>query len=347
MPAYYSTFIPGLGEPVKAALERTIQDARITVLLDGLVAYQSNATAEEIRNLPFVTNSFYILRSFDAQHSTSLSNMATSLLNDQTLSFILPLSHKRRKTFRIIAAEANQLVQIDSDLMSRLEKSIRQRTALEPDRARPDFEFWLSRRTEGHGFFAFRLSYHKAYDKSLEKGELRPELANVLCEVSEPLPGELFLDPFCGSGAIPIQRAKFFPKGLVIASDIDERKVAALKAKVKALGLTKRIVVRQGDALDLARYESGSIHKIVTDPPWGHFVQTSCPIGEFYERMLTEFARVLRAGGRVVIVTAETAALETGLNRTDSRLTLKQRFNILLSGKKASVYVLVNGGKES
>lgn len=341
MPAYYSTFIPGLGQPVKAALERVIQDSRITLLLDGLVVYHSNATAESIRNLPFVTNSFYILRSFDSQSSTTLSNMATSLLNEDALSLKLPLTHKRRKSFRIIASEVNRLVQIDSDLMRSLEKWIMRRTGLQPDRAKPDFEFWLSRRREGHGFFAFRLSYHKAYDKSLEKGELRPELANILCYLSDPLPNELFLDPFCGSGAIPIQRAKFFPKGLVIASDIDEQKVASLKARAKALSLTKRIVVRRDDALNLGRYESGSIHKIVTDPPWGHFVQTSCPIPEFYSRMLSEFARVLRTDGRIVIVTAETRALETSLDRPDSRLTIEQRFNILLSGKKASVYVLV------
>jgi tRNA G10 N-methylase Trm11 len=242
---------------------------------------------------------------------------------------------------------ANQLVQIDSDLMQKLEHRITNKTGLRSNRAKPDFEFWLSQRSEGYGFFAFRLSHHKAYDKILQKGELRPELANILCRLSEPTPDELFLDPFCGSGAIPIQRAKFFPKGLVIASDIDEQKVNSLKARIKALGLMKRVVVRRDDALSLTRYKQGSIHKIVTDPPWGHFTQMSSPITDFYARMIREFARVLRPYGRSVIVTGETLALDNGLDMLPSQLTVAQRFNILLSGKKAGVYVLIRNSDVS
>jgi tRNA G10 N-methylase Trm11 len=92
--------------------------------------------------------------------------------------------------------------------------------------------------------------------------------------------------------------------------------------------------VRRDDALHLDRYEAGSIHKIVTDPPWGHFVDTEQPIGEFYGAMLAEFARVLRPGGKLVILTAEPLTI-------DDRFTIEKRFNILLSGKKAAVHVMV------
>lgn len=267
--------------------------------------------------------------------------MGTNLIEDRALRLKLPVAYARNKTFRIITSVANQLVQIDNDLMQMIERLVSNKTGLKPNRAKPDFEFWLAQRSEGYGFFAFRLSHHQAYDKSLQKGELRPELANILCRLSQPSPNELFLDPFCGSGAIPIQRAKFFPKGLVIASDIDDKKVNALKVRIKALGLTKRAVVRRDDALNLTRYQSGSIHKIVTDPPWGHFMQTSSPIAEFYARMLGEFDRILRPNGLSIVVTGETLALDNSLGRLSSRLTVSQRFNILLSGKKAGVYVLI------
>lgn len=344
--SYYSTFIPGLVQPVKEALGGTLPDAKIIMALDGLVVYESNAKTEVIQNLPFVTNSFYIIKSFARRPTASISDMAKNIIEDRGLGLKLPVPYSPRNTFRVITSVANQLVQIDSDLMQKLEQRITNKTGLRSNRAKPDFEFWLLQRSEGYGFFAFRLSHHKAYDKILQKGELRPELANILCRLSEPLPDELFLDPFCGSGAIPIQRAKFFPKGLVIASDSDEQKVTSLKARIKALGLTKRVVVRLDDALSLTRYQPSSIHKIVTDPPWGHFTQMSSPITDFYARMLAEFARILRSGGRSVIVTGETLALENGLDNLASRLTVAQRFNILLSGKKAGVYVLLKKSDE-
>lgn len=338
--SYYSTFIPGLVQPVKEALGDTLHDVKITLALDGLVVYESGAKVEVIRNLPFVTNSFYLIKSFAPGRANSLQEMAKNIIETPGPGLKLPVPYSPRNTFRIITSVANQLVQIDNGLMQKLERWVTNRTGLRTNRAKPDFEFWLLQRSEGHGFLSFRLSYHKAYDKILQKGELRPELANVLCRLSEPAPDELFLDPFCGSGAIPIQRAENFPKGLVIASDFDEQKVSALKARIKALGLAKRVVVRHDDALNLTRYQPNSIHKIVTDPPWGYFAETSFPVTEFYTRMLQSFARVLRPGGRSVIVTGATPALDDALSNSSQSLQVTRRFNILLSGKKAGVYVL-------
>lgn len=341
MRSYYSTFIPGFVSPVSETLRETLPDARIKLALEGLIEYESNATTYVIQNLRFVTNTFLIVKKFNRESAGRLVDMARNVVEDRGLRLKLLVPRSHGKSFRVITSVANQLVPIDNGLMQALEARVSNTTGLRPNRAKPDYEFWLTQRSEGYGYFALRISYHKAYDKSLQKGELRPELVNILCRLSEPVPEELFLDPFCGSGAIPIQRAKFFPKGLVIASDIDEQKVNALKVKIKALGLTKRVVVRRDDALNLTRYQPDSIHKIVTDPPWGHFTEMSSPIAGFYTRMLNEFCRILRPNGRSVIVTGEKLALDNSLDRLSGLLMVTQRFNILLSGKKACVYVLM------
>ena len=339
MRSYYSTFIPGLLQPVQEALKSALPDAQVILSLDGLIAYESGAKGETIQKLPFVTNSFFILKRFEGPEAGTIPAMAARILEDADLNFETPVKFTTRSTFRIVTSLANQLVPLENDVMQKLERRVTEKLGIEPNRSKPDFEFWLAQRSEGHGFFALRLSHHQSYDKSLQKGELRPELANILCRLSEPSPKELFLDPFCGSGAIPIQRARMTPDGLIIASDIDPQKVAALKAKVKTLDLTRRIVVRAGDGLDLSRYEEGSIHKIVTDPPWGHFTQVPQAIGDFYEKMMGEFVRVLRADGLIVVLTAETGALENSLERHSPRIALLCSYNILLSGKKARVYV--------
>lgn len=336
---YYSTFIPGLLGPVRTALVSALPDARIITALDGLIAYESAAGAAKIQNLPFVTNSFLVLKTFPPESASTIAALAIDLVERRRLKFVMPDSVRSGKSFRIVPSVSNELVQLDNHLMQRLEGLVSENTRLRTNRAKPDLEFWLSKRSEGHGFFSLRLTYHKAYDKSLQKGELRPELANVLCQLSEPLPNELFLDPFCGSGAIPIQRAKHFPKGLVIASDIDEQVVGRLKQRIKTLKLTRRVVVRNDDALNLTRYEQGAIHKIVTDPPWGHFSQLSMSPTDFYTRMLREFGRVIRPSGRTVILVGEKEVFENALDRI-AKFRLDQNYKILLSGKKASIYVL-------
>ena len=344
MRSYYSTFIPGLLQPVQEALQSTLPDARVILALDGLIAYESDAKEQTLRTLPFVTNSFCVIKRFEGPDAGTIPVMAARVLEDAALHFDTPVKFTPRSTFRIVTSAASQLVPLDNGVMQKLEQRVTEKLGILPNRSKPDFEFWLAQRSEGHGFFALRLSHHQAYDKSLQKGELRPELANILCRLSQPSPKELFLDPFCGSGAIPIQRARMMPDGLIIASDIDPQKVAALKVRVKALDLHRRIVVRPGDALDLSRYEDGSLHKIVTDPPWGHFAQLSSSIEDFYDKMTSEFARVVRDDGLIVILTAETAAIENSLERHSPRLAPVCSYNILLSGKKARVYVVRKTG---
>ena len=338
---YYSTFVPGLLEPVKDSLLRALKHGHVRLELDGLIAYETIAEVTDIGSLGFVTNTFRILKSFPRDPRRTMADMASQVLADRSVSFrSVPRKDKASQTFRVITSVANRLVPLDERLMKQLEQKISSQTGLRPNRSKPDHEFWLLQRSEGFGFFALRISHHKSYDKMLQKGELRPELANVLCRLSRPSHGELFLDPFCGSGAIPLQRARF-PLGLIFASDSNQQKIDSLKQRIRKLGLQKKIIARCENALDLRRYQDGSIHKIVTDPPWGHFESTQIPLDEFYDRMLAEFCRLLTAEGLLVVLTAQNAVLETSVQKNALKLDTLKKFNILLSGKKAAIYVLL------
>jgi tRNA (guanine6-N2)-methyltransferase len=339
MNSYYSTFIPGLLEPVREALADTLPQCRISLCLDGLIAYETAVPPNMMRVLPFVTNTFFVFKSYPRNPARTLNEMAIQIADDRRLIINNLPKQKGSKTFRVIVSLANHLVSIDNAVMQRVEKRIAPQSKLRPNRSKPDYEFWLLQRSEGYGFFSVRLSQHKAYDQILQKGELRPELANILCRLSEPSSGELFLDPFCGSGAIPIQRARF-PTGLVIASDSRKDKVEFLKQRVKELGLKRKIVVRSDNALQLERYSAGSIHKIVTDPPWGLFEDLEMPLSEFYDKMMAEFCRILAPRGLLVVLTAQTELLASSVTKMGRKLTILRTYNILVSGKKACVCVI-------
>lgn len=339
MALYYSTFISGLLKPVREALQRALPQCQVRLGLDGLIVYESNATSAELQRLPFVTNTFSIIKSFPQNTKRNIGDMAQLLIKDRSLNFTVPsVAGRRVGTFRVITSLANQLVPINQKVMQLLEDRIQQQTGARSHRAKPDTELWLLQRSEGYGFFSVRLSRHKSFDKVLEKGELRPDLAYLLCQLSQPKAGELFLDPFCGSGAIPLQRA-LFPTGLIIASDLDCGKIERLKERVREQGLKKKIVVRCENAMHLERYEDGSIHVIVTDPPWGHFESLNMPVQDFYQKMVTEFVRLLPSRGRLVVLTGQTDVFTACIHSLSRSLTLVETHDILVSGKKASVYV--------
>ena len=68
-------------------------------------------------------------------------------------------------------------------------------------------------------------------EKNLNKGELRPEIAYLICSFSDIHPNENILEPFCGYGSIPIQLVKKFHFNHLFACDIDEHKISLLKEK--------------------------------------------------------------------------------------------------------------------
>lgn len=341
MATYLSTFVVGLGEPVRCALEESIS-VQIELELDGAIVYKTAVGLDAICKLPFFNNSFLVLENFAdlrlGRDKEVLREMLTRTLRSPEALRSLPA--RVRGTFRIVTAWSNQLVAIDNSLLEQLERKIAASGRLRPHRGRPDHELWLSYRSEGYGFFLLRLTSHAAYDKVLQRGELRPELAYMLCWLSEPREGELVLDPFSGSGAIPLMCASRFPQGLVLASDKDKLKMERLRSRIKKSELRKSIVVREGDARNLSRYKDDSIHKIITDPPWGNFEELDTEPKAFYSAMLAEFCRILRPGGIVVILMARMELFSLVLESFSGCLSLVQSYPILVSGKKAIIYKL-------
>ncbi len=340
MKTYYSTFISGLSEHISQVLKDELSDVEIIKVLDGLIIFKTKSNEKQIKQIPFFNNTFLLIRLFTKLHSNPIEEMLRLISNDNLSKKIRFNTGGYNRTFRIIISNANKLVSANNTLKSALEKKIKTVTGLHVNRSKPDFEFWILYRSEGIGLFSLRMTTHTSYEKILEKGELRPELCDALIRISKPHKTELFLDPFCGSGAIPIYRAKRKEKGLVFASDIDNEIILNLKAKVKKLGLKDKMIVRYDDALSLSRYKDNSIDKIVTDPPWGFYAQTHEDLDTFYSKMINELIRILKPLGTIVILIGQEEIFERIIEQCKSHLLLKTKYNILVSGKKAKIYEL-------
>ena len=336
-----SSFVTGLQDVVPDMLNDSLPDASVLLLLDGLVIYETNAGIRELEALPFFINSFLVQRIFKNLHGNPIDEMANAIVRDKRLVKDIRSITKDTdigSTFRIMALDRNQHVHFSEKLRRRLERKISSIKGLRVDRGRPDTEFWLLYRDEGYGFFLLRLTSHKAYEELLEQGELKPELAYTLCYISDPKADDIVLDPFCGYGSIPLQRALHFPFNMIFAPDKDPDQKRLVRQKSKDIKTQGLLIAKSQDALNLNAFEDSFIHKIVTDPPWGFFEELDRDIDEFYYLMMKELYRVLIPDGILVILTARKEELTRVLSQFNEKLILLNHYDILVSGKKAAIY---------
>ncbi|MBN1409672.1 MAG: hypothetical protein JW969_02435 [Spirochaetales bacterium] len=345
MNAYYSTFPSGFQELVKDLLKQKDEKVRLLEVLDGAVYYESCLVIEQIRKISFFQNSFLVLNAYSRQSDENweswirkriISNRIHPLLRDGG-----PL--KRHGTFRIVVSHTGKLQKHDESTITLLEEWIKKTYPLKINRTKAHYEFWLLTRSEDPGFFLLRLTKRKKTEKQLQKGELKPEVANLICLLSEPRSDDVFLDPFCGFGSIPFERAELCGYRMIFACDRDENMVDNLKKlmKIRLTKKQKKTFFPKCLSVDkLSSFQDGFITRIVTDPPWGQYEPLSQDIKEFYHLLLSELSRVLKREGIFVLLAHRDTDIQGIISEKKLPLSLMNEFHILISGKKATAYKL-------
>ncbi len=262
MPTYFSTFTTGLHEIIPEVMKSKLGVLQIIHLSDGLVIYNTNASWQIVRDLPFFTNSFILIKSF--KHSNLNSLYQWTIGNCLFVKHIKSFFAGHRTSVRIMASVNNQTITIRDVVRKQIEHELIQNRDIVIDRQNPKFEIWFIERADGTCLIGIRFTTHSKR-QDIPKGELHPEIIYAMNYLSDPSDKDIFLDPFCGSGVIPIQRAQNFPYTRIIASDTDTN---LIKGRLK---LIKRKLhdfdVIQEDATKLKSIKNNSINKIVSDPP--------------------------------------------------------------------------------
>lgn len=336
MIAYYSTFITGLQEVVETALREGLKNVQVDLVLDGLIVYRSDEPIQEILNLRFFNNTFLLLELSNHKHNFFVRDLIKNVLQKRRLTHEIPkMAIKNKRSFRIINSEENQLVSIDKKTLENAENFFGNKLGIQVSRAKPDLEVWFLKRNEGYGFIGLRLTKTPNYEKTLHKGELRPELAHLMCILADLQFSDVVLDPFAGYGSIPVECAKGFRIKQIIAGEKDE--VAFKILQEKAIKTRSNIIVRKWDALGLAFLTDNSVDKIITDPPWGFYDNKNINLTEFYRSMFKELIRLLKPNGLMIILMGQKDLFETVIS-SFSKLKLLNRYDILVSGKKAAIF---------
>ncbi|MDR2268804.1 MAG: methyltransferase [Rickettsiales bacterium] len=320
---YYSSFITGFQNLIAEWLASDIKGIKIIYVFDGGILYESEIGIDEVRKIGYFNNSFLVLHKMRGK--ASADEIAGAVANG---ACNIKLKGFQFKTFRVMAFDENQPCAVNRKTMAQLIYCIERATGAKFSDRRADAEFWLLSRSEGFGLFMLKASrdYYKP-----QRGELRPELARILCRLGAPKKDDVVCDPFCGSGAIPLARARFADYKGIFASDIDKKLADELKARVKKIKngkLDRSFFVKNLDFFQ-NKYENGFFDVIMTDPPWGEFKEIA---PDFYNRFFVESARILRSNGRMILLSVR------GLKTPG--FDCNEKYDILVNGKKASVYLL-------
>jgi tRNA (guanine10-N2)-dimethyltransferase len=129
-------------------------------------------------------------------------------------------------------------------------------------------------------------------------GVLMPRIARALVNLSGIKPGEILLDPFCGTAGILVEAGLVGTK--VIGVDAQEKLVIGARMNLEAFGLDYTLI--EGDACRIP-FKEATIDAIVTDPPYGRSAAVLAEsLEELYSCAIKEIHRVLKPGCIAVVV---------------------------------------------
>lgn len=159
-----------------------------------------------------------------------------------------------------------------------------------------------------------RTMRHRTWKVEHLPASLRPTMAAAMVRLGGAAPGDIILDPMCGTGTImaeQIELSKQRKAGRVevLGGDIDKNALRAAAANLKRVGPA---LLAQWDAsrLPLAR---ASVDRIISNPPFGKQLASPEEIGPLYRALVRECDRSLKDGGRAVFLVSEMRPLRDAI----------------------------------
>jgi 23S rRNA G2445 N2-methylase RlmL len=180
-----------------------------------------------------------------------------------------------------------------------------------------------------------RTMRHRSYKLEHLPASLRPTLAAALVRLADAGPTQVVLDPMCGAGTILAEQLEASrarrQRVQVWGGDLDQGAVRAAAANLRRLGSAS---LARWDAARLP-LPAACVDRVVSNPPFGKQLGRPEEVGPLYRRALAEQDRVLRPGGRAVLLVSDYPALRDAARAVGWRPERQLRVRIL--GQRAVV----------
>ncbi len=207
-------------------------------------------------------------------------------------------------------------------------------------------EVWLTI----HGAMAvcgIRLSdatmRHRTYKVEHIPASLRPTVAACMVRLADLKPGNTLLDPFCGAGTL-LAESMLLVQGRrlhdgspwklhVLGGDLDPHHLRFTQSNLFHIGEAE---LKAWDARRLPLPDA-CVDRVITNPPFGKQISTPEEIVPLYREMVREIDRVLKPGGKAVILVSDAEALKGAVEILDWKTSRKLNLRIL--GQRATIFL--------
>ena len=142
----------------------------------------------------------------------------------------------------------------------------------------------------------------------------------------------------CGSGTLLIERMALGDLQSIIGYDNDSVALDCAGKNIEAAGYSEVIKRRQGDIIDLP-LSAKSVDVITADLPFGQLVGSHDDNMTLYPGLLKEAARLLKQGGRMVLISHEVRLLDS-LLADSQHWKIEQNLRVAISGMHPRIWVL-------
>jgi tRNA (guanine6-N2)-methyltransferase len=201
-------------------------------------------------------------------------------------------------------------------------------------------EIWLHQvqRELWIGLRASRPEHRSRGGRTVERAAaLRPTIAAAMVWLSRPMAHDVFLDPMCGSGTILLERAVAGRYAMLIGGDSDPSAVQATLQNFGPRHQPRKIERMDARALPL---DPASVDVVATNLPWGHQIGEVGSLPQLYQAFLKETERVLKPGGRLVMLTSEVDIMRKTIQASPVLNLARTVRGVEVLGRSADIFVL-------
>ncbi|XP_033191901.2 tRNA (guanine(6)-N(2))-methyltransferase THUMP3 isoform X1 [Bombus vancouverensis nearcticus] len=169
---------------------------------------------------------------------------------------------------------------------------------------------------------------------------LRATVCYNLLRLAHPNPGDIIIDPMCGSGSIPIEAALVYSQSYIIGGDNHPKAVHNTKSNIEASSSKCKIDLLHWNVSQLP-FKDSFVDIIVTDMPFGKRSGQMMDNRILYKQFLIELGRIMKPlRGRSVLLTYDRRSLSMALQAAGDLFYVTKTLGVNIGGLQAAVYVL-------
>jgi 23S rRNA G2445 N2-methylase RlmL len=166
-----------------------------------------------------------------------------------------------------------------------------------------------------------RTMRHRTYKHEHLPASIRPTVAAAMVRLADLKPNQTVLDPMCGAGTLLAEahlsvRGKRLHDGAswgltFLGGDLEPSHARAASANLRQFNIPE---ARVWDARALP-LDDASVDRVLCNPPFGKQLATPEEIVPLYRQSVREMDRVLKPGGKAVLVVSDAKALRAAIER--------------------------------